>query len=212
MSYLKIIKNTLMHNDPTAIVGLLLLAAGSSSRLARPKQLLPYQGQTLLRHAAEVAVASPCRPLVLVTGALHDELLPEIDGLPFHVVRNDNWADGMGGSIAAGLADLETAVEAPKVDAIIVILCDQPLLTEEIIGQLIVQFQATGQPVVASTYAGTQGVPALFSRELFPQLLALRGASGARELLQQYAHLPTVDFPGGATDVDTEAQYAALGQ
>ncbi len=201
-----------MHNDSTAIVGLLLLAAGSSSRLARPKQLLPYQGQTLLRHAAEVAAASSCRPLVLVTGALHDELLPEIDGLPFHVVRNDSWADGMGGSIAAGLAKLETAAEGPKVDAIVVMLCDQPLLTEEIIGQLIVQFQATGQAVVASAYAGTQGVPALFSREIFSQLLELRGAAGARELLQQYAHLPTVGFPGGATDVDTEAQYAALAQ
>jgi molybdenum cofactor cytidylyltransferase len=201
-----------MHHDPTATVGLLLLAAGSSSRLARPKQLLPYQGQTLLRHAAEVAAASPCRPLVLVTGALHDELLPEIDGLPFHVVRNDSWADGMGGSIAAGLAELETASEAAKVDAVIVILCDQPLLTDEVIGQLIVQFQATGQPVVASAYAGTQGVPALFSREIFGQLLELRGAAGARELLQQYAHLPTVDFAGGATDVDTEAQYAALSE
>jgi molybdenum cofactor cytidylyltransferase len=200
-----------MHHDPTATVGLLLLAAGSSSRLARPKQLLPYQGQTLLRHAAGVAAASPCRPLVLVTGALHDELLPEIDGLPFHVVRNDSWADGMGGSIAAGLAELETASEAAKVDAVVVILCDQPLLTDEVIGQLIVQFQATGQPVVASAYAGTQGVPALFSREIFGQLLELRGATGARELLQQYAHLPTVDFPGGATDVDTKEQYAALG-
>jgi len=201
-----------MHNDPLATVGLLLLAAGSSSRLARPKQLLPYQGQTLLRHAAEVAAASPCRPLVLVTGALHDELLPEIDGLPFHVVRNDAWADGMGGSIAAGLQELESATEGPRVDAVVVMLCDQPLVSEEIIGQLIVQFQATGQPVVASAYAGTQGVPALFGREAFPQLLALRGASGARELLQQYNHLPAIDFPGGATDVDTEAQYAALGQ
>ena len=201
-----------MHNDPLATVGLLLLAAGSSSRLARPKQLLPYQGQTLLRHAAEVAAASPCRPLVLVTGALHDELLPEIEGLPFHVVRNDAWADGMGGSIAAGLAELESASEEPAVDAIVVMLCDQPLVSEEVIGALIVQFQATRQPVVASAYAGTQGVPALFGREVFPQLLALRGASGARELLQQYAHLPTVAFPGGATDVDTEAQYAALAQ
>lgn len=201
-----------MHNDPLATVGLLLLAAGSSSRLARPKQLLPYQGQTLLRHAAEVAAASPCRPLVLVTGALHDELLPEIEELPFHVVRNDSWADGMGGSIAAGLAELEAASEEPRVDAVVVMLCDQPLVSEEVIGQLIVQFQATHQPVVASAYAGTQGVPALFGREIFPQLLALRGASGARELLQQYNHLPTIDFPGGATDVDTEAQYAALGQ
>jgi len=200
-----------MHNDPTASVGLLLLAAGSSSRLARPKQLLPYQGHTLLRHAAEVATASPCRPLVLVTGALHDELLPEIEGLPFHVVRNDAWADGMGGSIAAGLQELESAFEVHNVDAVVVMLCDQPLLTPEVIGELIVQFQATGQPVVASAYAGTQGVPALFSREIFPQLLELRGAAGARELLQQYAHLPTIAFPGGATDVDTEAQYAALG-
>jgi len=199
-----------MHNDPIATVGLLLLAAGSSSRLARPKQLLPYQGQTLLRHAAEVAAASPCRPLVLVTGALHDELLPEIEGLPFHVVRNDNWADGMGGSIAAGLAELETAAEGPKVDAVVVILCDQPLLNEDVIGQLLVQFQATGQPVVASAYAGIKGVPALFGREVFPQLLDLRGANGARELLQHYAHLPAIDFPGGATDVDTAAQYEAL--
>ena len=201
-----------MHHDPTATVGLLLLAAGSSSRLARPKQLLPYQGSTLLRHAAEVAAASPCRPLALVTGALHDELLPEVEGLPFHVVRNDAWMDGMGSSIAAGLQELETAAEAPKMDAVVIMLCDQPLVTDEVIGQLIVQFQATGQPVVACSYASTQGVPALFGRELFPQLLELRGANGARELLQQYAHLPTVDFPGGATDVDTEAQYAALGE
>ena len=201
-----------MHNDPIAAVGLLLLAAGSSSRLARPKQLLPYQGGTLLRHAAEVAAASPCRPLVLVTGALHDDLLPELANLPFHVVRNDAWADGMGGSIAAGLQELETAAEGPPVDAVVVMLCDQPLVNEDVIGQLIVQFQATGQPVVAAAYAGTQGVPALFSRAVFPQLLALRGASGARELLQHYAHLPAVDFPGGATDVDTEAQYKALGE
>jgi molybdenum cofactor cytidylyltransferase len=200
-----------MHNDPAATVGLLLLAAGSSSRLGRPKQLLPYQGQTLLRHAAEVAVATPCRPLVLVTGALHDELLPEISGLPFHVVRNDNWADGMGGSIAAGLAELETAAEGPKVDAVVVMLCDQPLLTPEIIGELIVQFQATGQPVVASEYSGIKGVPALFSRAVFTELRELQGTNGARELLQQHAQLPAIGFPGGATDVDTEAQYAALG-
>jgi molybdenum cofactor cytidylyltransferase len=199
-----------MHNDPVATIGLILLAAGSSSRLGRPKQLLPYQGQTLLRHAAEVAVATPCRPLVLVTGALHDELLPEIDGLPFHVVRNDNWADGMASSIAAGLAELETAAEGPQVDAVVVILCDQPLLTPEVIGELIVQFQATKQPVVASSYSGIKGVPALFSRDIFPQLRTLNGAAGARELLQQYKHLPAVDFPGGATDVDTLEQYAAL--
>ena len=201
-----------MHHDSLATVGLLLLAAGSSSRLGQPKQLLPYQGQTLLRHAAEVAVASSCRPLVLVTGALHDELLPEIAGLSFHVVRNDSWADGMGGSIAVGLAELETAAETALVDAVVVLLCDQPLLTPEVIGELIVQFQATGQPVVASTYAGIRGVPALFSRALFPQLRELQGVNGARELLKQHAHLPAVDFPGGATDVDTLEQYAALGQ
>jgi molybdenum cofactor cytidylyltransferase len=191
-------------------IGLMLLAAGSSSRLGQPKQLLPYQGRTLLRHAAEVAAASGCEPLVLVTGALHEELLPEVAELPFYVVRNEDWQQGMSTSIQAGLDVLEIQTEAAPLAAVIVMLCDQPLLTPAIIQQLISGFETAEQPLVACEYAGTRGVPTLFSRALFPALHALRGPAGARELLRQHAALPAVDFPDGAVDVDTQAQYQAL--
>ncbi|MDO7877783.1 nucleotidyltransferase family protein [Hymenobacter sp. ASUV-10] len=191
-------------------IGLILLAAGSSSRLGQPKQLLPYQQRTLLRQAAEVAATSGCAPLVLVTGALHDELLPEVAGLPFYVVRNEDWAQGMSTSIQAGLDVLEMQTKAAPLDAAIVMLCDQPLLTPGILRQLVTQFQATGQPLVACEYGGTRGVPALFGQTLFLALHALQGPAGARELLRQYADLPAVDFPGGAVDVDTVAQYQQL--
>jgi molybdenum cofactor cytidylyltransferase len=191
-------------------VALLLLGAGASTRMGQPKQLLPYKGQTLLRHAAETAAASGCAPRVLVTGALHSELLPEVAGLDFSVVRNDAWASGMGSSIAAGLTALET--HHPDLAAVVVMLCDQPLLTADIIQQLKQQFFSTSQPVVATAYAGIRGVPALFSRATFAELKTLAGAAGARDLLRRYAHLPTVAFAGGALDVDTAAQYAALPQ
>lgn len=191
-------------------IGLILLAAGSSSRLGQPKQLLPYQGRTLLRHAAKVAVASGCEPLVLVTGALHEELLPEVAGLPFYVVRNEDWAQGMSTSIQAGLDVLEMQAEAAPLDAAIVMLCDQPLLTAAVLQQLAMQFQTASPPLVACNYGGARGVPALFSRALFPALHALQGPAGARDLLRQYAALPAIPFPGGVVDVDTAAQYAQL--
>ena len=191
-------------------VALLLLAAGASTRMGRPKQLLPYHGRTLLRHAAETAVASGCAPRVLVAGALYSELLPEVAGLDFSVVRNDVWASGMGSSIVAGLTALEA--HHPALAAVVVMLCDQPLLTADIIQQLKQQFFSTGQPVVATAYAGIRGVPALFSRTTFAELRTLAGATGARDLLRRYAHLPTVAFADGTLDVDTAAQYAALAQ
>ena len=204
-------------------VGLLLLAAGSSARLGRPKQLLPYRGRSLLRHAAETAAAWGGSPRVLVTGALHETLLPEVAGLGFDITRNEHWASGMGSSIRAGLAALEAlagpersalnpaALPAPPLAAVLVMLCDQPLLTPDILTALLAQFRATGQPVVASAYGGTRGVPAVFGRAVFPALRALSGPAGARNLLRAYAHLPAVPFPAGVVDVDTAAQYEALG-
>jgi len=189
-------------------VGLMLLAAGASTRLGQPKQLLPYRGRTLLRHAAEVAAATGCIPLVLVTGALHKELLPEVGSLPFNIAHNVEWAEGMSSSIRTGLSCLEK--QAPELGAAVVMVCDQPLLTADVLLRLISQFQVTGQPLVASAYAGVRGVPALFSREVFAELRALRGPMGARDLLRRYAYLPAVEFPGGVIDVDTTAQYAAL--
>ena len=192
---------------PSAI---LLLAAGSSSRLGQPKQLLLYQGKTLLRRAAETAVAAAGgTSVVIVTGALHEELLPELVGLPVQVVRCASWQAGMGASVKTGLQLLE-ASKLP-LHAVTIMLCDQPFVTPELLHQLASMHVATRQPIVAAEYEGVRGVPVHFGLEALPLLRSLPDAAGASQLLKQNPQLvATVAFPEGAIDVDTPEQYAAL--
>jgi molybdenum cofactor cytidylyltransferase len=193
---------------PNAI---LLLAAGSSSRLGQPKQLLPYQGRTLLRRAAETAVAAAAgAPVVVVTGALHAELLPELAGLPVQAVRNPNWAAGMGASIQIGLRCLSALLSAAPA-GVTVMLCDQPFVTSALLAELRATHARTGRPIVASAYSHTQGVPVYFAAEALPLLRALPVGAGAGQLLRRHAALvAAVPFPLGAVDVDTPEQYTAL--
>ncbi|HEX8428875.1 nucleotidyltransferase family protein [Hymenobacter sp.] len=192
---------------PTAVI---LLAAGSSSRLGKPKQLLQYQGQTLLRRAAETAVAAAAgAPVVVVTGALHEELLPELVGSPVLAVRCLNWAQGMGASLKTGLFALESACTTWA--SVIVMLCDQPYVTPVLLDQLEASYIRTGQPIVAAEYGAVRGVPVLFGAEVLPLLHELPNEAGAAQLLRQHPQLvATVPFPEGAIDVDTPEQYAEL--
>ncbi|GAB3290878.1 nucleotidyltransferase family protein [Hymenobacter tenuis] len=189
---------------------LLLLAAGASSRLGRPKQLLPYQGKTLLRRAAETAVAAAAGgPVVVVTGALHEELLPELQGLQVQVIRCPSWQAGMGASLKTGLRHLQEIM--PGLAAVTVLLCDQPHVTPALLRQLAETHTATQLPIVASEYGNVRGVPVLFGSDALRLLHQLSDAAGAAQLLKQHPELvATVSFPEGAIDVDTEAQYAAL--
>ncbi|QHJ06883.1 nucleotidyltransferase family protein [Hymenobacter busanensis] len=186
----------------------MLLAAGASTRMGQPKQLLPYQGRTLLRRAAETALAAGCQPVVIVTGALHAELVKEVAGLPVQLVHNAVWEAGMGTSIGVGVKAVEDA--APEAAAVLVLLSDQPLITPELLRQLMTAWQQSGLPV-ATGYADSVGVPAVFGRPVWPQLLALPAAAGAKPLLQRLGdELGVVSFAPAATDVDTPEQYAAL--
>jgi molybdenum cofactor cytidylyltransferase len=188
-------------------VALLLLAAGASTRMGQPKQLLPYHGRTLLRHAAETAVASGCAPILMVTGALHEELLPEIAGLPIQPVHNAEWETGMASSIRAGL----TALAGTQSAAILIMLTDQPLVTPALLQQLVRQQQQTQAPAVVAAYGDTLGVPAVFAPALLPQLLQLQGQQGAGRLIASLgAVVGQVPFPAGVLDVDTPEQYTAL--
>ncbi|WP_201983665.1 nucleotidyltransferase family protein [Hymenobacter rubidus] len=188
-------------------VALLLLAAGASTRMGQPKQLLPYHGRTLLRHAAETAVASGCAPIILVTGALHEELLPETVGLPIQAVRNVEWETGMASSIRAGL----TALAGTQPAAVLIMLTDQPLVTSELLQQLVRQQQQTQAPAVTAAYGDTLGVPAVFSSILLPELLQLQGQQGAGRLIASLgAAVGRVAFAAGLLDVDTPEQYARL--
>ena len=188
-------------------VALLLLAAGASTRMGRPKQLLPYHGRTLLRHAAETAVASGCTPIVLVTGALDEELLAEVADLPIQAIHNAEWETGMASSIRAGLSALADTRPA----AVLIMLTDQPLVTPELLRKLIAQQQQTQVPIVAAAYGDTVGVPAIFAQSILPELLRLQGQQGAGRLIASLgAAVGQVPFAAGLLDVDTPADYTKL--
>ena len=193
----------------TDAVGLILLAAGGSTRLGHPKQLLPYRGRTLLRHAAETALASLCRPITVVLGAEADRLRPELVGLEVILAENTGWAQGMGSSIRAGLTALETA--APGLAGVVMMLCDQPLITSGALNTLVQTYRDTGHSLVASEYDGTRGVPAFFSRALFPELSALSKAQGAKQIIARHAVATiALPLPTGIWDIDTAADYERL--
>jgi molybdenum cofactor cytidylyltransferase len=183
-------------------VGAVILAAGGSSRMGRPKQLLPYHGRSLLRHAAAVALAGGCEPVVVVLGAAADQMRTELEGLAVTVAENPDWSQGPGASVRAGLA----SVGEPE--AVVFLLCDQPLIDEDHVRRLIGAWRETGRPMVASGYDGTFGVPALFARETFPRLRTLDPASGAKRLLVGTPEaVAVVPFPAGAIDLDTPGDY-----
>jgi len=188
-------------------IGLVILAAGGSMRLGTPKQLLSYQGQSLLRRAAETALASVCRPVVVVLGAQAARLREELAGLDVVTMENGDWEQGMGTSLRVGLDALLTG--DADVEGVVVCLCDQPLLAVDVIDALVTAYQQTGQPIAASEYGGTVGVPALFSRALFPELRELK--EGAKPLLRRLrALVVSVPFPGGVLDIDTPSDYERL--
>ena len=193
----------------TPTVGLLLLAAGTSNRLGgEPKQLLKYEGESLLRHAARTAHASGCRPIIVVTGAHRERVEAEIADLPVKIVFNEAWATGMASSIRAGMEYLAAHAETR---AVVLMLCDQPHVSASLINELVAAYRATEALLVAAKYGGTHGVPVLFDRQLYPALLALTGAQGAKSIILTHsAHLSEVNAPEAAFDVDTLADYERL--
>lgn len=195
--------------NPKSTVGLILLAAGASTRMGSPKQLLTFNGETLIQLAVKTALRSQAFPVVVVVGA-HKELVKlEIANMPAFLVENPDWEEGMGSSIRVGLEMIMQTYEA--VEGVIIMLCDQPFVTTTYVNELITQFKNTKLPIVASKYKNTTGVPALFNRALFPELEALSGPEGAHKLIMAYQEeLLSLPFPEGAVDIDTPADYLDL--
>jgi molybdenum cofactor cytidylyltransferase len=190
-------------------VGLMILAAGASTRMGTPKQLLLFQGRSLLRYIAEEAIASCCAPVVVVLGSQAERIKLEVDALALHTVENQQWAEGMGTSIPAGMTAL-TAINQ-DLEAVVIVLCDQPFVSYHLLNQLVESYRATQSPIIASAYANILGVPALFDRSLFTELMTMNANVGAKSLIKQHAEkVFQVPFPKGAIDLDTPAQYQQL--
>jgi len=182
-------------------VGAVIIAAGSSSRLGRPKQLLVFEGETLLGRAIRTAVNSGAKPVFVVLGANRNEIESGADLSGSRVVVNENWSAGMASSIRAGVLQLEQ--DFPETQGVLLMVCDQPRVTAENLSRMIDLFRRSGSSAIASLYAGKRGTPAIFPREAFRELLALQGDKGARGLLaDQNREVIEIALEGGELDID----------
>ena len=156
------------------------------------------------------AMRSQARRVTVVVGARADLLIPLLKKMELSVCVNAAWKSGLGSSIRVGMEHL-LKMPRPRPAAVVCLAVDQPLVTSQTINGLIEEAVASQAPIVASSYAGTVGVPALFQAFFFPQLLQLGGDRGARSLIeQQLSRVRRFPFPDGALDIDTEKDYARL--
>jgi len=186
----------------------IILAAGQSRRLGSPKQLLEYRGKTLLQQTID-EVRSTGMSTILVLGANADLILTKTDTKGTHIVHNDNWNKGMASSVHAGITALQEINS--EADGAIIMVSDQPFVNSAILNDMVSEQNATGKPMIACEYEGSIGVPALFHRDFFAQLLQLYGDAGAKKIMQQNsAQVATVKFPLGSIDIDTMEAYQNL--
>jgi CTP:molybdopterin cytidylyltransferase MocA len=183
----------------------IVLAAGESRRLGRPKQLVPYRGQPLLRALTSQVCASRCDRVGVVVGGGDPAIEACLERLSVQVVANPDWAEGMASSIRRGVA----WAAGEGCDRVILLVCDQPALCTAHVDALLDAWQP-GTHVVASRYGGALGVPALFARPMFGVLLGLQGASGAKAVIRAERDPVAIDWPDGAFDVDTPDDAARL--
>ena len=175
-----------------------ILAAGGSSRLGEPKQLIRLGGENLLERAVRVAREAGCKPVVVVVGAEYAQVLANSVLGDVITVINDHWQEGMASSICLGIGALKQA--AADADGVVLMTCDQPAVTAAHLSHLTLRAE-----VKASRYAGRNGIPAFFPKEHFDALTALTGDKGARELLLTAR---SEELPNGDLDVDTAEDLA----
>jgi len=192
-----------------AHTAIIILAAGASSRLGQPKQLVRFNGNTLLDHAVQAAAGCAAGMVVVVLGAHAPQIGKDIGNGPIHIVENKHWQEGMASSLRCGIEALTDVM--PQANAAILMLCDQPFVTAELLNELIAKMERSGKPIIASTYNGILGVPALFHKSIFPELLELQGDVGARIVIQRHMdETEVIPFPNGEVDIDTPADEARL--
>lgn len=174
-----------------------VLAAGESRRLGRPKQLIEFEGETLLNRTLRLAREAGADPVIAVLGAHIDQIQPTVPP-QIHIIQNPLWQTGMASSIRAGIASLD-----PDSLGVLILTCDQPRLTASHLRALLTAFSSETPVIVASHYNGQRGTPAAWPRSLFSALLALQGDKGARAILAQPpCALVEINFPGGDVDID----------
>lgn len=195
--------------DVIETCAIVILAAGGSSRLGQPKQLLSFQNKSLIQHAVQEATQTQMRPILVVVGAHEPIVAEELKATEVDVVNNENWEEGISSSMRCGLNALQQM--NPKTETVIFMVCDQPFVNKALLESLFEMHKKSGLPIVASSYEKVLGTPVLFHKSLFSSLQELTGDTGARKLIRQFPHkMASVAFPEGEIDIDTVKDYEKL--
>ncbi len=183
----------------------LVLAAGPSTRLGRPKQLVSYRELTLVAHVVNQALDYCGAGLVVVTGAHHEQVIAALNGLSIEAVYNPDWREGLGSSVRTGATQF-----APDCQAIMLMLCDQPAISRADFSSLVNAWTSRPERIAAAEYAGTCGVPAIFPMSFREDLMSLKGDQGAKRIINRAQRISTVKMPSAEFDVDTPDDLSAL--
>ncbi len=184
-------------------ITIIILAAGSSSRLGRPKQLLELNGNTLLQKSIKTAL-NVSKNVIVVLGANEKLIRPTIIDFPIKIVLNENWTEGMSSSILTGMSVLAKE----NCQAVLIMLCDQPFVDASLLEKMVSFFERSEFPIVAAEYKGKVGVPAIFDVSFFPKLRTLEGQKGAKALIMNNLEkVERVIFEKGRIDIDTEEDW-----
>lgn len=181
-------------------LSILILAAGNSSRLGYPKQLIEFEGQTLIERITEIAL-TVSDDILIVLGGNTEMIMPKLERFKdtISTTFNPDWHQGMGTSIGVGVEKL-----ADKSDLILILLSDQPFISKVLLQNMLQTFANSQNPIVSCVYNQQLGVPMLFDKTVFKELLNLKGERGAKSFLNHYKNsISTVDFPQGIFDIDT---------
>ena len=198
--------NELMKTDD---IGIVILAAGASTRFGSPKQLAEFEGKTLIEKVTDTAVSTGFETVV-VLGANSGEISDLIKDRDVEIVINKHWKSGLSSSIRAGLT---TILElTPGLSAVMLLLADQPKVSKRVLMRLVERHLKSEKPIAACEYAGTVGTPALFRSAMFSELLELRGDAGAKKLIEagMENEVAVIDWSEGADDVDTRSELDSI--
>jgi molybdenum cofactor cytidylyltransferase len=189
------------------MIGGVILAAGQSKRLGRPKQLLDLNGEPVLRHTVRHASLSDLDQVVLVLGYEAAAIADAVGDWGQHLVVNPDYAQGQSTSLKLGLSAIDLNAEA-----VIFLLGDQPQVGPDLINQILAAFRQGPGRIVMPSYRGRASNPVLFAREFFPELAAVQGDQGARSVLK--VHLSEVEHVEidayAPLDIDTDEDYEIL--
>ncbi|MBC3759940.1 nucleotidyltransferase family protein [Hyunsoonleella sp. SJ7] len=191
-------------------IAIAVLAAGASTRMGCPKQLLKWGEKSLIQHAIHTSKNTLAMEVIVVLGANSEDITFEINTEAVTVIVNNEWQQGLGKSIASAAHFVLDSKE--KVDGLLIVLVDQPFVTSDYLNEMLKTFNPNKKEIIATSYSKEKiGVPTLFDKTYFRELSQLSGDDGAKGIIKTHKDLVKVITPNFKNiDIDTQADYKIL--